>query len=185
MSAARDIGMGLDTGVVIHTLRPAGHERLATRLRNAARSRGAEAHPDGTRARDILATGSHDSMLNSLISRVQDNRDLSEDDHVSETSPQAVHPPTAAAPSGGGVDATMPQVFKVGDLCDDRIIPRRSASLPQAAALQKRPRSISDRRDDRHLRRPGHPPFVEKVVSSQSCSTSGRAGSRCARELRE
>lgn len=40
MSAARHVGFGTTTGTIVHNLRLSGHEQIATRLRNAARSRG-------------------------------------------------------------------------------------------------------------------------------------------------
>lgn len=54
MSAARGVGLGTTTGTIVRNLRQAGHEQLATRLRNAAGSRGAVAHPDSTLTREIL-----------------------------------------------------------------------------------------------------------------------------------
>lgn len=57
MSAARDAGLGSTTGAIVHSLPASGHEHLATRLRNAARSRGAVAHPDASLSSDILSAG--------------------------------------------------------------------------------------------------------------------------------
>lgn len=145
MAAVRDVGPGTSRGFVIHSLGSLGHENLDTRVRSAARSRGALAHPDTTLVRDILRAGDKEGMLDALQRRAMEVRSQP------ETPPQAVHPLVAAEPSGGDV-LSEPRLYRPEDLQDDRRL--RAPRMPPAATQPlARTWCLAPLCDDRRLRR--------------------------------
>lgn len=115
MASARDVCLGSSPGAAAQSLKQLGMEHLASRLRNASGSRGAIAHPDTQLAKDIL-THTSGAMLDRLAARA-------------EMMPQAVEPPSAAAPPVGLISGSA-RKFLPTDLCDDRRL-RRPRPLPR------------------------------------------------------